>query len=235
MGVGNATRVGLVMCNHNRGPYLREAIDSVINQTFTDWQLVIWDNASTDKSRSVLEQIRDDRISVVYGTENNFPHCQHHALYSLNCEYLGIVDSDDRMLPDCLEKTVGYLDGRVDVGMVFTHYVEIDHTGDLIQLGHRCKLNYTAEYILNIHIVFHFKLFRKTCHDAIGGIDKNQRLAVDWDFALRFSEQFTIECLPIVLYEHRKHRDSVSQSRSEEQGRWSIIAKESALVRRGRS
>ena len=235
MGVRDVPRVGLVMCNHNRGQYLREAIDSVINQSFKNWQLIVWDNASTDKSRSVLEHVRDDRVTVVYGTENNFPHCQHHALYSLGCEYLGIIDSDDRMLPDCLEQTVNYLDSNIEVGLVFTHYIEIDDTGDRLKLGHRCNLNYTAEHILNTHIVFHFKLFRKTCHDAIGGIDKYHRLAVDWDFTLRFSEQFTIECLPVVLYEYRRHQDSVSQSRNDEQNRWSVIATSSAMVRQGRS
>lgn len=228
---GIMPKIGLVMCNHNRGAYLQQAIDSVINQTFTDWRLIIWDNNSIDNSRSVLEHVRDSRISIVYGKTNDFPNCQRNALYSLDCDYLGIVDSDDRLIPDCLEQTVNYLDSHDDVGMVYTDYFEIGQFGDRRGLGHRCGMNYSPELILKNHIVFHFKLFRKHCHDAIGGINADQKLAVDWEFTIRFSEKFTIENLPVPLYEHRIHNMSVTQSRSVEQDYWSKTAMNDAQSR----
>lgn len=224
MGLGNSARVGLVMCNHNRSPYIGQAIESVLNQSFKDFHLVIWDDASTDRSSSVIEQYQDDRITVIYGQQKTFPACQRNALYMLECPLLGIIDSDDRMLPTCLQETIDFMDSRSDIDMVYSHYYDIDQDGERLGLGNRCFMDYSKEAILKHHMVFHFKLFRKETHDEIGGIDQNQLLAVDWDFTMRFSQKHSIECLKVPLYEYRRHLASISQSNSIEQNRWARIA-----------
>jgi glycosyltransferase involved in cell wall biosynthesis len=224
MGLGNAARVGLVMCNHNRSRYIGQAIESVLNQTFQDWHLIIWDDASTDASLAVIEKYQDDRITVIKGQVKSFPACQRNALFSLDCPMLGIIDSDDRMLPTCLEETVNFMDMRSDMDLVYTHYYDMTQDGDRLRLGKRCDIAYSREEILRQHMVFHFKLFRKAAHDAIGGIDPFQLLAVDWDFTIRFSREHSIECLEIPLYEYRIHLGSITQSNSIEQNRWARIA-----------
>ena len=223
MGVRNAA-IGLVMCNRNRSQFLAQAIESVLNQTFNDWNLIIWDDASGDRSRNIIEQYNDPRITKVFGTYRTFPACQRHALFSLNTPYLGIVDSDDRLLPTCLEETHDYLDHHDGCDMVYTHHYEIDETGDRLGIGQRCSIKYDRDKILKQHMVFHFRLFRKTAHDAIGGINANQRMAVDWDFNIRFSRDREIQCLPVPLYEYRKHLGSMTMSNPNEQNRWARMA-----------
>lgn len=120
-------KVSVVLPNYNGEKYLSEAIDSVLNQTFTDLELIIVDDASTDHSKEIIEGYLDPRIRFICGTVNR------HAVYTENIglsaakgEYIARIDSDDIWAPDKLDKQVKFLEENPSYGACFSKIRLID-------------------------------------------------------------------------------------------------------------
>ncbi|MBQ6570235.1 MAG: glycosyltransferase family 2 protein [Clostridia bacterium] len=114
-----APTVTVLMATYNDEPYLAEALASVLNQSYTDFEIVIVEDGSTDKTRSVLNSIKDKRIVKLYNSENKG------LIYSLNLglghargKYIARFDSDDIMLPGRLKSQVAYLERHPKVDIV---------------------------------------------------------------------------------------------------------------------
>jgi glycosyltransferase involved in cell wall biosynthesis len=109
--------VSVIMNCYNSSKYLREAIDSVITQTYTNWEIIFWDNASTDESPEIVKSYADKRIKyfkgeviVPLGRARNF------AIEKCMGEYIGFLDCDDIWLPKKLEKQIPlFSDPTVDI------------------------------------------------------------------------------------------------------------------------
>ncbi len=124
-------RVSVILTSFNHAEYLQEAINSVLDQTFSDFELIIWDDASEDESWSIISAYKDPRIKAfrndcsrrgVYGVNQAIEHIAQGA-------YVAIHHSDDVWLPDKLSKQVAALDSHPDWGAVFTWAVIIDDHG----------------------------------------------------------------------------------------------------------
>lgn len=117
--------VSVLMPNHNGGRFLSKAIDSVLNQSFQDFELIVVEDGSTDDSPAVLEGYTDPRIRVISLPQNE------HICYALNIGlqqargiYIARIDSDDCWMPDKLEKQIGYMVSHPECGASFT-WVEV--------------------------------------------------------------------------------------------------------------
>lgn len=120
-------KVTVAIPTYNRAHYLKEAIDSVLNQTFQDYELLILDNASTDNTSEVVSSYKDERIQYVrnennIGPINNF----NKAIDLANGDYLIIFHDDDIMLPQLLEKEAQVLDNNENVVLVCSNVCTID-------------------------------------------------------------------------------------------------------------
>jgi glycosyltransferase involved in cell wall biosynthesis len=230
------TPVGLGMTCYNRDRYLSAAIESVVRQTYSDWRLTILDDGSDDGSFAIAQEwaAKDGRITAIQNRENRgagYALCR--SLKILDCDYLGWVDSDDLLHPEALQKTVAHLINRPQCDLVYTHYNSMNSDGHDKGLGVRCSIPYSPQGLLTNFMVFHFRLMRSAAYWSIGGIDPTLPAAIDYDFILRFSEQFAIECLPESLYFYRQHNQSLSVGSRQDQTNQSVFAIERALVRRG--
>lgn len=122
--------VSVIMNCLNGAAYLRQAIDSVVAQTYTDWELIFWDNASQDGSRAIAksygERIRYFRsnTTVPLGEARNL------AIAKARGRYLAILDCDDVWLPNKLEQQVPLLERDHAVGLVFSDCYFLDSSGD---------------------------------------------------------------------------------------------------------
>lgn len=228
------TTVGLGMTAYNRDRFLAEAIDSVLAQTYTDWRLVIVDDGSTDATLAIAQSYaaKDPRITVISQSNHGCGHALNRAIAALGVvEYIGWVDSDDRLHPEALAKTVGYLGRNPATDMVYTHYHNLVE-GEDRGLGQRCRIPYSRERLVVEFMVFHFRLIRADAYCQLGGIDPDLTAAIDYDFALRFSECFVIACLPEVLYYYRQHDDRISHIHRSNQVEQAAQAVQRAIARR---
>ena len=112
-------KVSVFMAVYNREAGLGESVDSVLAQTFSDFELLIVDDGSTDASVRVIEERDDPRIRLVRHDENQgIPKTRNHGLSLARGEYLAILDSDDIAFPRRLERQVAYLDAHPNVAAV---------------------------------------------------------------------------------------------------------------------
>ncbi|KAA5805704.1 glycosyltransferase family 2 protein [Thermoanaerobacterium thermosaccharolyticum] len=127
-------KVTVAIPTYNRAHYLKEAIESVLNQTYTDYELLVVDNASTDITEEVVKSFSDKRIKYIknetnIGMVNNWNKCIDLA----QGEYLIIFHDDDIMKPELLEKEVEILDNNDDIVLVATNISIIKDNGLILK------------------------------------------------------------------------------------------------------
>lgn len=176
-----ATSIIVPVFNGER--YLADAIESVLAQADSDFELLIWDDGSTDQSFQIATSYaqRDPRVRAFTSA-----HCGHAA--ALNAataqtsgHYMGWVDSDDLLAPTALADTTLILDSHPAVGLVYTDYTVIDEQNRERKYGGRCLIPYSKEKLLESFMTFHFRLFRRRVFEQVGGVDESLECAVDYD------------------------------------------------------
>ena len=120
-------KVSIILANYNEEKYIAEAIESVINQTYTNWELIIIDDASTDRSQDIINSYKDSRIKTRFCKKNN------HVAYASNLgidmaigEYIAKIDSDDVWEAEKLEKQVLFMEEHTEYGVCFSKVNIID-------------------------------------------------------------------------------------------------------------
>lgn len=123
-------KVSVIMSVYNGETFLKEAINSILNQTFTDFEFIIVNDGSTDTTADILALYQDSRIKVLHQSNQGCVSARHLAISHAKGEYLAIMDADDIALPGRLEKTVAYLDDHPKVVLVGSAFInKIEKTG----------------------------------------------------------------------------------------------------------
>ncbi|MHC5747236.1 MAG: CHAT domain-containing protein [Nostoc sp.] len=227
--------ISIVIVNYNRESYLEEAIASVLTQTWQDFELLIWDDGSTDRSVAIANKYtqQDRRVRLVEAHHQGYTAALTAAINLTNGTYIGLVDSDDILAPTALAQTAKVLNCHPETGFVYTDYLNIDQDNFVIGYGHRCSIPYSQEGLLVNFMTFHFRLIRRSVYDRVGGINQSFPCAQDYDLCLRLSEVAQVRRVPEPLYLYRIHSQSISTTRRTEQMLWSKRAIAQALWRRG--
>lgn len=230
-----STTISLVMTVYNTELYLSQALDSILAQTYPHWELILWDDGSTDASPQIASAYasRDPRIQFIAAPHTGRIQALHDAILLAPHPYLAFVDSDDLLAETALAATVEILDRQPAIGVVYTDYLKIDTQGQIQGLGARCHIPYSKDRLLVDFLMFHFRLLRREVYDSVGGIDTSFRSAEDYDLCLKLSEVTEIHHLQQPLYYYRKQPQSISHVGNQEQIEYSGKAVQNALKRRG--
>ncbi|WP_293125317.1 sulfotransferase [Microcoleus sp. bin38.metabat.b11b12b14.051] len=228
------TPISIVMIVYNRERYLRAAIESVLAQTYPNFEFLIWDDGSTDSSLNIARSYAklDSRIKVLAAEHRGFSYSLKAAIRETAFPYFGCVDSDDLLAPKAIAETVSILDANPQVGLVYTNYLLIDENDCVSGEGELCKIPYSPEQLLVDPMVFHFRLIRRSVYNSCGGIDLEFASAADYELCLRLSEVTEIRKLNKPLYYYRIHQQNISRQHRVEQILLCHAAVEQALVRR---
>ncbi len=127
----NLSQVSIVMPNYNGSRYISEAINSVLKQTYTNWELIIVDDCSTDESLSIIKPfLVDTRIRLVTQSINQkIAKTRNKAIELAQGEYIAFLDSDDTWMPNKLERQLGYFKHDKQVAVVYAYYSQMDEHG----------------------------------------------------------------------------------------------------------
>lgn len=209
-------RLTLIMPAFNAATFVEEAINSLLNQTFTDFELWIIDDGSTDGTRAKIDLFEDSRIQKFYFNENRGRVlCVNEFVARVESEYVGITDADDVSHPTRIEKQIALLDQKQEVAMCGTSYWAMDERGVLIR-----KLELAADYtyIREANLVqpqFHgpTSIFRTNMVRKLGEFYRLyfQKNMADTDLAARVVDQFPSVNITEPLYYYRIVRTSVSR------------------------
>jgi glycosyltransferase involved in cell wall biosynthesis len=221
--------VSIAMAAYNREAYVAAAVGSVLSQTFSNFELIVHDDGSSDGTVAAARQRAggDPRVRVVAGSHRGVAATLNAAFGEARGKYFGWIDSDDALAPTALAETVSYLDAHPDAGVVYTQYLTMDEDGTVRGLGKRTDVPYSSERLLVDFMTFQFRLMRREVFEAVGGLDEQLGCPEDYDFCLRVSEFASFHHLARPLYLYRIHDRSISS-----QNRLAQIESSSASIRR---
>jgi filamentous hemagglutinin family protein len=227
--------ISIVIVNYNQESYLRKAIASVLAQTKRDWELLIWDDGSTDNSVAIAREYekQDSRIRVIIAQHQGVAKARRNAVAETTGDYIGWIDSDDWVADMALEETAKVLDSNPAIGMVYTDYYDVNSRGKVIGIGKRCNIPYSPQRLLVDFMTFHFRLLRREVYEQIGEINTDFKYVYDYDLCLRLSEITQVAKVPQPLYYYRHHCKSRSARYQKQRITWSEKAINQALQRRG--
>ncbi|PSB42230.1 filamentous hemagglutinin [Cyanosarcina cf. burmensis CCALA 770] len=227
-----ADKISIVVPVYNRERYVGAAIESVLNQTRRDFELLIWDDGSSDRSLDIARHYArlDQRVRVIAAEHRGVAPALKAAFAATTGTYIGSVDSDDFLAPTALEETAAILNTRPEVGFVYTDYQVIDEHGqDRGSAGH-WHVPYSKDRLLAAFMTFHFRLLRRCVYEQSGGIDESFERASDYDLCLKLSEVTAVEHLQKPLYYYRWHGGNMTNQQTNYWGYRAIVQ---ALKRRG--
>jgi len=210
-------RVSIVMSVYNGGEFLAEAIESILSQTFGDFEFIIIDDGSTDSSEKIIKDFDDPRVRLISRGNKGLTYSLNEGLKLARGGYIARQDADDISLPTRLEKEVTYLDSHPDVGLVGTNYIVMDETGkELVKTN---MFNHPDDLSLALLITNQYGhgsvMFRRDLLPTIKGYDADVGTVEDYDLWIRISCISKIANLEEHLYKWRKVKTSISHSGEE--------------------
>lgn len=212
--------VTIFMTAYNASRYIQDAIQSLLRQTYTDFELLIVDDGSTDNTHELISSFDDARIRVIQNNKNQgLIYSRNIALTEAKGTYLAIIDSDDIALSDRIELQVREFKNRDRLALLGSPAYHIDQhskrTGKLLEVPSgadivACKLLFFNTFV-HSSVMLKTSIFR-----SIGGY-RNYRFAQDYDLMIRISHDYEVDNLPIPLVEYRTHDSNISSVHSIEQ------------------
>ncbi len=213
--------VTVLMAMYNGERYLRESIDSILDQTFTDFEFLIVNDGSTDDTAKILQSYHDPRITILHNENNiGIPRSVNKGLRMARGEYIARMDVDDISLPHRFRLQVDYLDTHPGVGALGGAVELIDGQGRTIGKND-CFLEHQAIKALLLVNCFSFynptTMMRRNLVQQIGMYNERMKYAQDYDLWWRLSGISCLANLPDVLVQYRCHDKSITTSHREEQ------------------
>lgn len=137
--------ISIVIPVYNREDYLKIAVESVLRQTLNQFELIIWDDGSTDKFVEIASQYakQDKRIKVIAARHQGQTLALKGAFSMCRGKYVGWIDSDDFLAPTALTETAKILEKDSTIGLVYTDYLLIDRENKVLGKGTRCQIPYS--------------------------------------------------------------------------------------------
>jgi cellulose synthase/poly-beta-1,6-N-acetylglucosamine synthase-like glycosyltransferase len=202
----------------NSGKFIRQTLDSALRQTFTDFEMIVVDDGSTDDTRHIVEEYsaRDQRIRIISQPNGGIAAARNRAMRMARGRFLALLDSDDLWLPTYLTDQLAILAERPDIDVLSSNAINFGGTFDgapLLPIRWRggIRLVSLLELISVEDSLCILSIFRREVTDVIGGFDITLRRSEDYDLWLRAAVagyRIAVNPKPLGLY--RRRPDSVS-------------------------
>lgn len=218
---GNETvpRVTVLMSVYNGEAYLRQAIDSILNQTYQDFEFLIVNDGSTDSSRDIILSYKDPRIRMIDNQHNmGLTKSLNRGLEKAKGKFIARMDADDISLPDRFSKQISFLEQHPEVGVLGTWLESIDINGETASIWKmpvsHSLIVWTLQF--NNYLMHPTVMMRRDLVKRAGGynlIGPSQ----DYDLWCRLAKQTRMANLPEPLVRHRLHESSIGSVFSQKQ------------------
>lgn len=205
----------VLVANYNNGHFFKDCYASVLNQTYANWEVIIVDDASTDNSIEIIQQIvgDDNRFKLFVNKENKgCGYTKNKCAQLAQGEILGFLDPDDALTPNalaimseahCLNKEVAIITSKYELVDLQMNFIQNGSHGESIP-EHKSYLTY------GYGAMTHFATFKKIKFELTEGINKKMKRAVDQDLYYKMEEVGRHVFLDRILYQYRIHSNSIS-------------------------
>ena len=217
-------KFSILIANYNNGKYFKDCYDSIIAQTYSDWEAIIVDDKSTDDSMELISAIiKDDpRFTLSQNEENKgCGFTKRKCAEAVNGQIAGFLDPDDTIMPEALELMIQAHKEKPVVSLVHSNFYFCNETLERTLLFNRAKSVQVDNKFINLDAsVNHFVSFKKLFYDRTPGIDPSVQRAVDQDLYLKLSETGPFYFIDKPLYNYRIHDKGISTSKYDQAFYW---------------
>jgi len=228
-------KVSVLMSVYNGETYLERSIESVLSQTYRNFEFLIINDASTDSTEDILKKVDDHRIKVVANSENvGLTKSLNKGIDIARGQYIARMDADDLSLPYRFEIQVDFLEKHPEYAVLGSSYLMIDQEGRTVSL---VKVpvddSQIREVLLKQNCFGHGSVMMRTeALRQVGGYDERFKCSQDYDLWLRIVETFKVSNIEEALYCWRLSNDSISKMNEWEQKYYASFARFEANQRR---
>lgn len=206
-------KVSVMFLSYNHGAFIQRALDSVLNQTFQNFEIVLSDDCSSDNTSDVLSTYHDSRIKLHIFNSNQGATINHQYIWR-HCsgDYLALINSDDIWLPEHLSKSVSYLDSHPKCGAVFSWASLIDEEDriidpccDIFKQPNRTQAEWIYHLFRKGNCLCHPSMvIRRSVYEECGFYKLGFRQLPDYNLWTRMMNKFTIHIIDETLVQHRR-------------------------------
>ncbi len=204
-----------MVLTYNRAHMLRETIDSILNQTLKDFELIIVDNYSTDNTEEVVRSYNDKRIRYFKNKNNGLLAINRNfAIKKSKGEYIAICDDDDLWMQEKLEKQLLEFEKDGEIGLVCSNGFYFDETGEHEKIGKSASGYFTfKDFLIDNKIICCSAIFKKSILDDVGIFDESQEIFTgeDYELWLRIAKRYKIRYIGTTLVKYRIHAGALQK------------------------
>jgi glycosyltransferase involved in cell wall biosynthesis len=208
--------VSINLCCYNSERYLRETLDSIVNQTYRDWELVIINDGSSDSTESIIVEYINEGYPILYYYQDNqgLGYSRNEALKRSRGDYIAFIDHDDIWLPDKLAKQVSFLGSNLEIDFLYSNFYMMDQVKGKKFFAHKKvqPSGFVFEHFLNRYpIGILTVLVRKSAFDKLDELfDVSLKLSEEYDLFMRilYTAQASYIDAPLAIY--RIHSNMLS-------------------------
>lgn len=217
-------KVSTIIPSYNCAKFLPDAIDSVLAQTYQDFEIIVVDDGSIDNTKNIVERYTKrygEKIRYIYQSNRGLAAARNTGLRHSRGEYIALLDADDEWLSNRLAEGVKGMEENPSVGLVHANSVRISEIGDVIRVNKRNPRflsGWIFKYLFlrRADISCPTVLFRKECTDRLGGFDEGlTRLGCeDRELWLRIAKKYPFFYINKILARYRVRGNSMSKDRA---------------------
>jgi glycosyltransferase involved in cell wall biosynthesis len=185
--------VSAVIPTFNRKAMVSRAIESVLGQSYANFELFVIDDGSSDGTEESIRKYRDDdRFHYFYQENKGQSAARNFGIGKSKGEFIALLDSDNYWLKDKLKKQIEFLDGRKDIDILYSEIVPIDERGEILpkRSCQRFSGNILGNLLRANFVTNNTVLVKRKCFDEMGGFDEQLRYAEDYDLWLRLATRY---------------------------------------------
>ena len=208
------TLLTVYITNYNYGRYIRQAIESVLHQSFEDFELLIIDDGSSDNSKEIIESYAEHpKIKVIYQKNKGLNITNNIALRLANGKYIMRLDADDYLVAEALQKMVNLLEDDDELGMVFPDYFLVDAQNNVLAEVKRHDFN---EEVGLFDQPAHgaCTLIRTEFLKSVGGYDESYSCQDGYELWIKFIARYKVSNIKELLFYYRRHGENLTTNES---------------------
>lgn len=206
----NEVLVTVYITNYNYEKYIKQAIESVLNQSLQDFELLIIDDGSTDNSKSIIENYSaHPQVKIIYQQNKGLNITNNIALQLAAGKYIMRLDADDYLAHNALEKMVALLEANKNLGLVFPDYYLVDHDNNITAEIKRHDFN---EEVTLLDQPAHgaCTLIRKEFLKSVGGYDESYSCQDGYELWIKFITHYKVTNIKEPLFYYRRHGENLT-------------------------
>lgn len=203
-------KITVYITNYNYGKFIEESINSVLNQTFQDFEIIVIDDGSTDNSKEIIKKFENhEKISVIYQQNKGLTISNNIAISVAKGEFIVRLDADDRFDLNALSLLYGVFEKDEELGMAFGDWYEIDEFNNVLSVERRHDFEKEVS-ILDLPAHGACTMFRVEYLKELQGYDESLTRQDGYELWFRFIKKYKIKSLNIPIFYYRKHGSNLT-------------------------